>query len=149
MFGSYVRVKRLEQNISLRQFAISLEYDPGYWSKIERGLVKPPNTPEIMKKIADILNCNLAFLKIEADTDRGLIPEFIMNNILIREQLPAFFKGDKTKLKFLIENITKSVKEYPFQNMKYEEICKKYNVQNCHLCENIECSDNLKERKIK
>lgn len=43
-FGKLLRDKRVEKNITLREFARLTSYDPSNISKVERGLQPPPST---------------------------------------------------------------------------------------------------------
>lgn len=56
-FGEYVRKKRIEKRLLLRQLSASLSVDPAYLSKIERG---EKNCNKILvNKIAAALDLNL------------------------------------------------------------------------------------------
>jgi transcriptional regulator with XRE-family HTH domain len=46
-----IRELQKEKGLSDRQLAILLEIDPGYWSKISRGLA-PPNGGKFLKAVA-------------------------------------------------------------------------------------------------
>ena len=53
-FGSYIRKKREEADMSLTDFARRLEISPAYWSRIEREMEKPPKD-ELIAKAAAVL----------------------------------------------------------------------------------------------
>ena len=42
MFGEFIKQKRLEKDLGLREFCRQLDEDASNWSKIERGIMGPP-----------------------------------------------------------------------------------------------------------
>jgi transcriptional regulator with XRE-family HTH domain len=64
-FGSYIRHKREEAGIPLREFAQRIDISPAYWSRIEREMEKPPKN-ELMQKAARVLGLDLDEVFIEA-----------------------------------------------------------------------------------
>ena len=42
MFGDFIKEKRINKEITLREFCRQLELDASNWSKIERGVMSPP-----------------------------------------------------------------------------------------------------------
>lgn len=56
-FGSFVKKKRLTQNISLREFALKINISHSYLSEIESNVKAPPND-KIVKNIARVLQLN-------------------------------------------------------------------------------------------
>lgn len=64
-FGSYIRRKREEAEIPLRDFAQRIEISPAYWSRIEREMEKPPKN-ELMERAARVLGLDLDEVFIEA-----------------------------------------------------------------------------------
>jgi len=117
MFGEYVKKKRLEKDLTLREFCRRLEEDASNWSKIERGVMGPPQDKEKLQKIAAILNISensnewkeLADL---ASIGAGAIPEYIMSDKNIVEALPVFFRtiGSVKPTKEEIEELIKTIK---------------------------------------
>lgn len=53
-FGAYIRQKREAKGIPMNEFARQLAISPAYWSRIERGMEKPPKD-ELIKKAAELL----------------------------------------------------------------------------------------------
>ena len=103
LFGEYFRKKRLETRKTLRQFCLENGLDPGNISKIERGILPPPQSREKLVHYAKCLGIVeggdewLEFFDI-ARTDAGRIPEdlFVDKNIVAK--LPLVFrtlKGQK------------------------------------------------------
>ena len=118
MFGEFIKKKRLELDMSLRSFCKAIEEDPSNWSKVERGVLQPPQNEAKLKKIAKVLKIKLktpgwAQLKDLAAVDAGTIPDYIMKEKEVLNMLPAFFrtvgneKPTKDELDKLIENLKK------------------------------------------
>ena len=53
-FGRYIRRKREEAGIPLREFAQRINISPAYWSRIEREMEKAPRD-DLMQKAAEVL----------------------------------------------------------------------------------------------
>ena len=53
-FGTYIRRKREERDITLTEFARRIDISPAYWSRIEREMEKPPKD-ELILKAAEVL----------------------------------------------------------------------------------------------
>jgi transcriptional regulator with XRE-family HTH domain len=114
-FHDYIKQKRMEKQVSLREFCRAAELDPSNWSKVERGLGDAPKTNEILGRIAGALKLN----NDETNTLKDLamidsIPKDLRPDEKILEKLPIFFRtvrGDKpteAELRKLIERLTKS-----------------------------------------
>lgn len=115
-FGEFVKEKRLENNLTLREFCKKVDFDPSNWSKIERGINPPPKSMEYINKIANALMLKegseeFNILKDSAAID--FIPkDLIEDNIL--EELPIFFRTvrgnelTEQELKDLAERLRRS-----------------------------------------
>lgn len=114
-FHQFVKEKRMEKQITLREFCRSAEVDPSNWSKIERGLAEAPKSKEFIDRIAAVLALN----REEKATLHDLaiiesIPEDLRPEEEILEKLPIFFRtvrGDKPseeELRELIRMISQS-----------------------------------------
>ena len=44
MFGKFIKERRIEKGLTLREFCKLIEVDASNWSKIERGLLSPPKS---------------------------------------------------------------------------------------------------------
>ena len=83
LFGEYFKKKRLEMRKTLRQFCLENGLDPGNISKIERGILPPPQSREKLSRYAKCLGIVegsdewLEFFDI-ARTDAGRIPEELL-----------------------------------------------------------------------
>jgi transcriptional regulator with XRE-family HTH domain len=103
IFGEYFRKRRLKIGMTLRQFCLENGLDAGNISKIERGILPPPQSREKLEKYAQFLGIEegsdewLDFFDI-ARTDLGRIPEEILADKDIVAHLPLVFrtlKGQK------------------------------------------------------
>jgi transcriptional regulator with XRE-family HTH domain len=97
MFGEFIKEKRIEKGISLREFCKRMEIDASNWSKVERGLLAPPQDEEKLRKIAQALNIKLGSplwreMKDKANIDAGIIPEDILSDEKVLNSLPLFFR---------------------------------------------------------
>ncbi len=118
LFGDFIKQKRLDRNITLRQFCFDNDFDPGNYSKMERGLLAPPSGKEHLDKYAKALGFKTGsddwreFFD-RASACRGEIPEEILKDAELVNKLPLFFrtlrgeKVPKEKLKELAEIIRK------------------------------------------
>lgn len=64
-FGTWIRARREEEEITLNDFARRLDISPAYWSRIEREMEKPPKD-ELIEKAVTILKLPLDTAFIEA-----------------------------------------------------------------------------------
>jgi HTH-type transcriptional regulator, competence development regulator len=64
-FGRYIRRKREEAGIPLRDLAQRIDISPAYWSRIEREMEKAPRD-DLMEKAAHVLGLDPDEVFIEA-----------------------------------------------------------------------------------
>jgi len=95
-FGQFVRERRLSLDLGLRDFCDTAGLDPGNYSKIERGLAKPPT--------GEKLEPYRLTLKIERESEddkelqrlafvsAGKIPTQIMSDKELAGKLPVLFR---------------------------------------------------------
>lgn len=120
MFGEFIKQKRLEKDLSLREFCRQLDEDASNWSRVEREKASPPRDEKKLEKIAKIVG-------IRKDTDEwnrlydlamvdaGIIPDYVMSDKTVLEALPVFFrtigntKPTKEDLQKMVETIRKGV----------------------------------------
>ncbi|MBU1164460.1 helix-turn-helix domain-containing protein [Patescibacteria group bacterium] len=118
VFGALLRKKREEKRIGLREICREVQYDPSNWSKIERGILPPPDDKKILSSWAKklrISNKNKEYQKFidSAFLAQGIIPKTLNEKELL-ELLPAFLrtirnkKPDKEDIDKLIELIKES-----------------------------------------
>ena len=96
-FGEFIRKKRLDDGLSLREFCKRLEIDPSNWSKIERGLLPPPDDREYLNEIAKTIKIekqSTEWYKLFdlASIARKKIPDDVYANKDFISALPHFFK---------------------------------------------------------
>lgn len=66
VFGDYIRQVRIKKDIQMNDFARQLGISPAYWSRIERGMEKPPKD-ELIEQAAQILGIDLDDAYAEAN----------------------------------------------------------------------------------
>jgi transcriptional regulator with XRE-family HTH domain len=94
-FGDYAKDRRIAAGMTLRSFCREAGIDPSNWSKIERGVLAPPDDPELLGRIAGLLG-----LEISEQTDladlasiaRGQIPADLKDEEILAK-MPAFFRA--------------------------------------------------------
>jgi transcriptional regulator with XRE-family HTH domain len=97
MYGEFIKEIRLNKGMSLREFCKLTEIDASNWSKIERGLLAPPQDEEKLKRIAKVLGIKSGSetwkeMKDLANIDAGIIPEDIRSDQEVLKALPMFFR---------------------------------------------------------
>lgn len=118
-FGKLLKSMRLEKGLSLREFCLTNKFDPGNYSRLERGLFPPPQNAELLEKYALALGLERRSEKwIElfdvAAADRGEIPADLMSDEEVVKKLPILFRtmrGDPVsaeQLTDLVERIKRS-----------------------------------------
>ena len=112
-FSNFIREKRVATGLTLREFCRLARFDASNWSKIERGLLAPPQSKNVLDEIAIILKIESGGQDYKEMTDLAALSsipaDLIESGIL--EQLPVFFRtvrGEKPteeELKTLINKI--------------------------------------------
>ena len=97
MFGEFIKERRINKGISLREFCKRVEIDASNWSKVERGLLAPPQDEERLRKIARVLDIKFGSalwkeMKDKANIDAGIIPNDILSDEKVLNSLPMFFR---------------------------------------------------------
>jgi len=117
-FGEFIKELRIKKRLTLREFCKINGHDPGNWSKIERGLLYPPENEKTLSDWALQLGIKKSdsdwfeFMDL-ASLTRGKIPSDIINNEELMDKVPLFFRtirGDKPskeELKELLKIIKK------------------------------------------
>ena len=118
-FGEFFKEKRIALRKTLRQFCAENKLDPGNISRLERGLMPPPQGSDKLEEYARFLEIKkgtddwYAFFDL-ARIEAGRIPEELLNNASVAASLPILFRtlrGQKIsekKLEKLVELIKKS-----------------------------------------
>jgi len=97
MFGEFIKERRIAKGVSLREFCKRIEIDASNWSKVERGLLAPPQDEEKLRKIAQVLGIKFGSplwkeMQDKANIDAGIIPEDILSDERVLNSLPMFFR---------------------------------------------------------
>lgn len=96
-FGEFVKQRRIAMRMSLRAFTEAHGYDPGNHSKLERGILNPPDDEHWMTKMADALQLSadsserLEFYDL-ASIARREIPKPLLDDTEVAEKLPVLFR---------------------------------------------------------
>ena len=118
-FGRFLKKMREKNGLSLRRFCVENNIDPGNLSRLERGLISPPQSRKKLEQYA-------SYLEIEKGSDdwyeyfdlaaahTGKIPADLMEDDELVKKLPLLFrmirgqKVSKNKLDKLSAVIRKS-----------------------------------------
>lgn len=96
-FGEHLKSRRLELGLSLRAFCGLHNEDPSNWSKLERGLLRPPEDFERLLQIGEYLGYRrdsdemAEFFEL-ASISRGEIPRDILDDEALMARLPLVFR---------------------------------------------------------
>jgi transcriptional regulator with XRE-family HTH domain len=120
-FGKFFKQKRRELGLTLREFCRVNGFDPGNTSKLERGLLAPPQTEEKRLEYANALGIDkgtddwLTFSDL-ASTSVGKIPSDIAADQEVMNALPILFRSvrgksvEKEDLEKLIERVRRELR---------------------------------------
>jgi transcriptional regulator with XRE-family HTH domain len=97
MFGEFIKKLRAEKRLGLREFCIATDCDPSNWSKVERGMLPPPQDQVLLDRICVILGLQENSEKRElvfdyAAIDAGKIPQYVLKDAELVKRLPVFFR---------------------------------------------------------
>ena len=118
LFGNYFKELRIKRRMTLRRFCEEFGFDPGNISKLERGLLPPPQSRGKLEQYAQALGLKKGtsawyeFFDLAA-ASRGQIPQEILKDDKLVAKLPVLFRtlrGERVpeeKLDELIEVIKK------------------------------------------
>jgi transcriptional regulator with XRE-family HTH domain len=118
-FGEFFRSIRAKHGLSLREFCLDNKLDAGNISRLERGIMPPPETRAKLEQYAAALKIKkgsddwYTFFDLAA-AERGKIPEDVMTDDTVVEQLPVLFRTlrgqrvDPKALDDLVDRIRKS-----------------------------------------
>lgn len=118
-FGEFFKEKRIEQRITLRRFCLDNNLDPGNISRLERGIMPPPQGSDKLEEYARYLHIKKGsddwykFFDL-ARIEAGRIPDELLKDETVAASLPILFRtlrGQKIsgkKLEKLVELIKKS-----------------------------------------
>lgn len=118
LFGEFFKQKRIEKSYTLREFCRRFRFDPGNISKLERGLLPPPDSQEKLKEYAHALGLKFGgddwyqFFDLAA-ASKGVIPHELLEDEELVKSLPIIFRTFRSKkvskktVKDLIERLRK------------------------------------------
>lgn len=97
MFGEAIRQRRIQLSITLRNFCQSMEIDPCEWSRVERGIVAPPQSLDILVCIAEYLQLEPRYVISMAEKDEDIVCVPLSDDELILHLPPSelFTQGAK------------------------------------------------------
>jgi transcriptional regulator with XRE-family HTH domain len=118
-FSSMLKRIRLRHGVTLREFCLKNGFDPGNYSRLERGLFPPPENHELLERYAMALGIKPGsdeWLELFdfAAAERGRIPDDLMSDKEVVDKLPVFFRTIRGKpltsdqLAELVEKIRRS-----------------------------------------
>ena len=96
-FGSYLKDLRKQNRVTLREFCRRAEADPGNVSRLERGIVPPPQRRDILERYAAALGIEegsdewYSFFDTAA-ASRGRVPADLMEDRSVVDMLPVFYR---------------------------------------------------------
>lgn len=116
-FGSFLRDKRMEKGITLRQFAIKVNLSPVHMSNLENDRRSAPKE-DVLERIAkelilskdeQLLMCDLAAKSKNIPSVSSDLPNYIMENDIVRAALRTAKEVDATDNEWLefIEKLKK------------------------------------------
>lgn len=117
-FGKFIKAIRVKRGVTLRDHCIEHGFDPGNYSRLERGIYPPPQKRELLEKYARSLGIAegsddwMEFFDLAA-ASKGMLPQDLLEDQEIVEKLPILFRtlrGDRVprdKLEQLIEMLRK------------------------------------------
>jgi len=97
LFGQFFKKARIKLGMTLRQFCLENNLDPGNISKLERGILPPPTDADKLGKYARVLRIKegsndwYEFFDL-AHASGGRIPEEILRDKHLVSKLPLVFR---------------------------------------------------------
>lgn len=96
-FGALLKRLRIARGLTLREFCKQHGFDPGNYSRVERGVFDPPRAREKLEKYARALGLRpgdddwLEFFDTAA-ASRGEIPRDLLSDDEVVDKLPILFR---------------------------------------------------------
>lgn len=97
-FGTQIKDLRIRAGLTLRTFASRIGMDASNWSKIERGIIPPPNPEELIAKLSGIIPIDEAESESLLDLAalaRKEVPGALLEDEALLAKMPAFFRAIK------------------------------------------------------
>lgn len=97
IFGGYFKELRQREGLTLRNFCTKYGLDPGNLSKMERGLMSPPKSREVLEKYAEYLGLKKGDDEYYKFFDLiaicyGNVPSYVMDDPALVSKLPLVFR---------------------------------------------------------
>ncbi len=96
-FSLLLRKLRAATGLTMREFCLKNGFDPGNFSRLERGLYPPPNREDLLERYATALGLAeggdswIEFFDVAA-ASKGQIPKDLLSDVELLEKLPALFR---------------------------------------------------------
>lgn len=119
IFGTLLKTLRQRTGKTMREFCLEHKFDPGNYSRLERGMFPPPQREDLLEKYATALGLNrgseewIEFFDTAAAC-RGELPKDLLSDKELLEKLPVLFRTlrgapvSASKLDELIEKIRRA-----------------------------------------
>ena len=95
LFGDYLRHLRIKRHLTLREFCRNAGLDSSNWSKVERNLLPPPKSKQILSSIGNALKLREGSEEWHSIIELaiiGHIPTDLLGSQKIVDKLPVFFR---------------------------------------------------------
>lgn len=119
-FGEYIKLKRMEKGISLRQLASKIGISPSYMSDIEKGRRYAPDKEKLeqIQKVLFVTEEEIQKLYDLAGLSRNEVPQDLPEYIINNDEIKVLLRRTKeSKVDDLLDNIN-----YLMNNNKANEI---------------------------
>ncbi len=101
-FGEFFKAKRQSLGLTLREFCLKHKLDPGNLSRMERGLLAPPQDRQVLEKHAKALELKSGSddwytLFDLAAAAKGRLPDELLEDQEVVAKLPLVFRALRGK----------------------------------------------------
>ena len=97
-FGEFVKNLRIKKRITLREFCREVNLDASNWSKVERGILPPTKSKNVLHEICKALGLKEKSEEWLTIMDLAMIahiPTELLDEKLMVENLPIFFRTNR------------------------------------------------------
>ena len=114
-FGEFFKAKRQALGLTLREFCLKHKFDPGNMSRMERGLLAPPQDREVLEKYAKALELKsggddwYTFFDLAAAA-KGRFPDELLEDKEVVAKLPLIFRTLRGR-RLTVRRLSELVKE--------------------------------------
>ncbi len=102
IFGAFAKELRIRQGLTLREFCSQNKLDAGNYSRIERGVFRPPSDTQKLEQYATALGLKpgeddwIEFFDAAA-ASRGEFPQDLLSDEEVVAKLPVLFRTMRAK----------------------------------------------------